>query len=258
MAGGEPWLAKCPANWHYSRGGAARIAPRRPPVRVRLAPSRKFPAKRCTWSVRHSRGRGDFRPERPGDRNAESRIAPAGRRGGMRQVSRPPASVVDRARSEPHRTTIPAIRWENFQLAEVGFFDLRAQDSRAPRGWLGRTVAFACRAKRERPSSGQEWIRASLRRFGSPRIRIQYSSRTSSSISIGKLPRLRPSLRSSRPVALAGCGTSRRSRDRRTKAGPLSGVPVPGSTPSFRSLRAGLVLFAPTVWCGRGRPRRRT
>ena len=54
----------------------------------------------------------------------------------MRQVSRPPASVVDRARSEPHRTTIPAIRWENFQLAEVGFFDRRAQDSRAPRGWL--------------------------------------------------------------------------------------------------------------------------
>jgi hypothetical protein len=66
----------------------------------------------------------------------------------MRQVSRPPASVVDRARSEPDRTTIPAIRWENFQLAEVGFFDRRAQNSRAPRGWLGRTVAFAWRAKR--------------------------------------------------------------------------------------------------------------
>jgi hypothetical protein len=28
-----------PANRHYSRGGVARIAPRRPPVRVRLAPS---------------------------------------------------------------------------------------------------------------------------------------------------------------------------------------------------------------------------
>jgi hypothetical protein len=26
MAGGEPWL-ECPANWHYSRGEATRIAP---------------------------------------------------------------------------------------------------------------------------------------------------------------------------------------------------------------------------------------